>query len=534
MTTANYSVNFSAVLSTTATAVAIGDVGCLDAAGTAYVKATTANKGTRRCSGVFRMAATAGQPSPIQSNGEIPASVTGLAALAGVPTYAVVNAIGRLERSVAPTVSDEVVGTIDEFGNAHVDFSGSFGTAFATAIPAVLFDDSVPGSYSNIVTTRTLTRAIDNTMIGITNLGSDSGAINALGVIANYATCVGGDMPSITAAYAGGGGYRPNARGAGAWAFGLAAFADGEGCFAGGKQNVAGRIPGDPSGEVMYATCFGITNYAQGTASCSIGANNSAQGNYSMCLGFNNSTSVLGIGACAFGNQSTATGTSAFAGGNAQALADGDTAFGSGCVASGSACFAVGYACSATTDGGAVAMGNTSTAASQSACAIGLQCVVTSGARAGIATGNNARCHRPGQYSHSSEAFASVGDAQFCRLTLQGESVNGAAVSLWDFVGDNLVLENGKCYAIRATVIMGRTDVAGRAMYVYDLLAHCTAGAAVIDAGPTASFSAANGEAWTTVIAASGQTLTATLTGTAGHTVRGLVTYQWTEIGGVT
>ncbi len=137
MSVQNYSINFSAVLSS-ASGAAAGFCGVLDATGTGYLVGSTANRGTRKCDGVFLTGGDAGGSVVIQSNGFIPASITGLGALAGPPQYALVSSTGSLARSVAASALS--VGTIDEFGNAHVDFSGSgSGTAAATGFSPLTY-----------------------------------------------------------------------------------------------------------------------------------------------------------------------------------------------------------------------------------------------------------------------------------------------------------------------------------------------------------------------------------------------------------
>lgn len=127
MTTANYSVNFSAVLDATSGTIAAGQVAVLNTNGSAFVVALTANRGTRRSSGIFLSAATGGQAVAIQSSGTVDAATTGLAAQAGAAQYARVNfTTGRLERVAVPGPADEIVGTIDEFGNAVVQFAASW------------------------------------------------------------------------------------------------------------------------------------------------------------------------------------------------------------------------------------------------------------------------------------------------------------------------------------------------------------------------------------------------------------------------
>ncbi len=142
MTTANYSVDFSAVLSPVSGDVVVGDVLVLSDTGVGYVISTTANRGTRRSSGIARSAGTSGQQVVIQPNGEVSASVVGLLPLAGPPQYAVTTALGRLARSVSFTAADEVVGMIDEFGNFAASFAGGVGTTALDGKTVVVMADA--------------------------------------------------------------------------------------------------------------------------------------------------------------------------------------------------------------------------------------------------------------------------------------------------------------------------------------------------------------------------------------------------------
>lgn len=120
--------------------------------------------------------------------------------------------------------------------------------------PAVDWNDAIPNAHQNIQAeyaawtgvpgqfTQALT---DNSKKGIVNLASDTNdeapLQDAIGCVNNWAFAV-GNMPSITGEYAGGGGYRPNARNLAAWAFGYSSFADGEACFTTGRSCVSGAL----------------------------------------------------------------------------------------------------------------------------------------------------------------------------------------------------------------------------------------------------------------------------------------------------
>lgn len=161
MTTANYSVNFSAVLSSTAGTIALGDVLCQASTGDGYVLSTTANKGTRYSVGIARAPSSSPSTVPIQSNGIADASVTGLGVQAGGLTQFVrVSSAGRLERVAIPGASDEVVGLADEFGNVLCGFVGLSLNLAGTAVggslagtlpnPTVVQVDGVAGILASV------------------------------------------------------------------------------------------------------------------------------------------------------------------------------------------------------------------------------------------------------------------------------------------------------------------------------------------------------------------------------------------------
>ncbi len=201
MGVANGSINFSAVTGlTSGTSVLKGDVLVLGAAGADYVLSTTANRGTKRSSGVAvtNAATSPGGSCVIQGNGEISAAVTGLPPLAGPPQYAVTTALGRIARSLTST--GEVIGFVDEFGNAHVNFAASFSApAGASATnttatfvqPAASATVSVPVGTSDLFTAGqyvnipgggryTISSIPDTTHIVVTNLGLTGNAAPAV------------------------------------------------------------------------------------------------------------------------------------------------------------------------------------------------------------------------------------------------------------------------------------------------------------------------------------------------------------------
>jgi hypothetical protein len=149
----------------------------------------------------------------------------------------------------------------------------------------------------------------------------------------------------------------------------------------------------------------------------------------------------------------------------------------------------------------------------------------------GVAIGYAARASREGQLSHAGGQFASTGDAQFFRVLVWEESSGAAPVVLTTDGGNNFNLEDDMAYAIRATVIMSRINGAGRASVIHDMLAHASAGAAVIDNDNT-TLSVSNGEAWAVAFSASGPDIVATFTGTVGHDVYVVCCYECVATGG--
>ncbi len=505
-------INWSARLASTSGNVPPMYGVCRDAQGVNYVIATTANLAI--ANGLIGgISMTAGAPNgtiAVQFTGEIEAAVSGLGV--GAASFVELNAVGAIVRAANPgPLTVGICGT-----NGNILLGNTIGIS---SLP-IVFDDAVAGNRSNIRSNRAANQSLfqgsSNALVGQTNFGSDTGTTGSLGVTGNYATCVGGDMPSIVGDYAGGGGYRVNARSLAAWAFGYAAFADGEACFAAGRSVVAGRIPTDPLGEAKFSICMGASSNATGQGAICLGGNNNATADRSTCIGFGCAASDSG--AVAMGVSSTASASQAFGAGGGQSLGVGGAAFGATTNASDYG-FTSGNSC--TTSNGA-----------SYAIAQGLLCSVQSGATHGRAFGRQSTAIRIGQEAWSGGQFAAVGDAQWSKYQVKGTSTNGSAAALVDLGGNNLTLENGKTYAVKATTIAGRTDAAGRAMFIHDLLVHCTTGTAVID-NDNATLAVANGTAWTVAYTASTNTILCTFTGTAGQTIRGVTTYEWTEIGGL-
>jgi hypothetical protein len=120
-----YSILYSAAVSGTAGTGLVGDVLIPDSTTGAYVKATAANRGTRRSTGLALSAYEGGQAVEIQQHGRVRADVAGLGA--GTESWVRVSSAGRLERA---TVSgdDDVCGRVETDGT----FTAMFGVITAS------------------------------------------------------------------------------------------------------------------------------------------------------------------------------------------------------------------------------------------------------------------------------------------------------------------------------------------------------------------------------------------------------------------
>jgi hypothetical protein len=428
----------------------------------------------------------------------------------------------------------------------------------ATVTPPVFFDDSVFGAFSNLNTATPDAAAIDNTKIGIVNLGHDDQSIPSTGVSGNYAVCVGGNMPSIDADYAGGGGYRPNAHGVGAWAFGQSAFADGEGCFAAGKSTVAGRVPSDPNGEAKYATAFGFQTQAPGEGAFAAGRNCLAQGDNSVALGINSTTNLHSLDSIAVGDQcevkdnltggvamgvSCSVGTGAGDGSAAVAIGNGSHAQGDGSVALGIGCnctgassngsFAAGVSCT-TTRQGCIALGQGSQSNALFAVAIGFLCDAEQDAS--FCMGRAAKSTQYAERAHGCRSpVAGEETGSFHEFGMFGESVNGVTSNLTTGSGGAFILEDDRSFVITVKFMGSRIDAQGNACIYHLVQCHTAGGTLVIDQDTpiVADATLANGQGWTFAISApGGRELRFSGTGLAGQTVDFAVWANWNVLTG--
>jgi hypothetical protein len=135
MTAPSYSISFSVVLSGSAGTGSAGDVLIKNASDGLYVKATTANRGTRRSTGIALRSYVANGVVDIQQDGEVSAAVSGLGA--GLAGHVRTSTTGTLERVVTPGASDDVIGWCETDGTLHLRFGqipGGYGSGGSAAV----------------------------------------------------------------------------------------------------------------------------------------------------------------------------------------------------------------------------------------------------------------------------------------------------------------------------------------------------------------------------------------------------------------
>ena len=120
MTQPAYAISLTPRLNAAGGAVALGDVLVQQSDGTMKVS-TTANRGTRRSSGISLGVAAGGLSAlQMQSVGDVSPTVSGLGA--GTASWVRVSSTGRLERVTTPSGSDDVCGWAETDGTVHLLF----------------------------------------------------------------------------------------------------------------------------------------------------------------------------------------------------------------------------------------------------------------------------------------------------------------------------------------------------------------------------------------------------------------------------
>lgn len=216
--------------------------------------------------------------------------------------------------------------------------------AFALALVATLPVVWGPGR-NNIISDKPTGQAqTDAGLVGTVNLGSADGTGGATnpsgGVMASYATIVGGDGNFARAPYSMAGGNRSDARGPYAFAYGYRCFADEYGSFCGGAANVALSRGSVVFGEGSWAR--GEYSFAAGVScvtglpdrhdvargAIAMGLNAYAGKDAAVAHGWQ--TEALGKGSLASGITSRAVGEGSTALGRSEAAGDYSTSLGYG------------------------------------------------------------------------------------------------------------------------------------------------------------------------------------------------------------
>lgn len=120
MTTPNYTIALVANPVGGTNGITAGNVLVYDPVSTSYVLATSANRGTKKSSGVAIGSASVNGAVLMQSVGDIPPAITGLGA--GGASWVRVSSAGILERAASPSGSDDVVGWCETDGTLHAAF----------------------------------------------------------------------------------------------------------------------------------------------------------------------------------------------------------------------------------------------------------------------------------------------------------------------------------------------------------------------------------------------------------------------------
>lgn len=181
-----YAISFQAVLSGTATAGSAGDVLLPSTADGLYVRATAANRGTRRSTGIALSSYVAAGVVDIQQEGEVSAALSGLGA--GTATYVRVSATGSLERVASPGGTDDVVGWCETDGTLHLrcgQIPGGYGAGGGGGGATLPIDMADPASVTGV--------------LAAANGGTGSSSLPA-GGIAGLTAMAAGDAASLASA----------------------------------------------------------------------------------------------------------------------------------------------------------------------------------------------------------------------------------------------------------------------------------------------------------------------------------------------
>jgi hypothetical protein len=259
----------------------------------------------------------------------IPAGLGTISSLDALGAPAPINLVSaELQLSGAPGSAGDVLTS---------QGAGAAPTWSALTVPAVIFDDSVPGTNSNIRSDRATDQSpIDNTKARITNFGSQDLTVNpaATGATGDASTISGGLDNTAS------GDYSVVAGGAGNTASGDCSHAEGQGATASGTNSHAEGFGTTASGDSSHAegiNCFATGDYAHAEGSNTQAINNAAHSE-------GQATIASADGAHAEGGSTTASGTNSHAEGESTVASNaGSHAEGGNTVASGTYSHAKGF-----------------------------------------------------------------------------------------------------------------------------------------------------------------------------------------------
>lgn len=350
-------------------------------------------------------------------------------------------------------------------------------------VPAVIFDDAVAGTDSNIRSARAANQSpIDNTKGEITNFGSQDHLVNpaATGATANGATIGGGNDNTASSDFS--------------------TVVGGQGNTASGFTSVSGGDRTTASG--TGAVALGLSTNASGDYSMAVGNGTSATANYANAEG--SLTTASGQYSHAEGSQTTASGLYSHAEGSLT-IAQGDYSHAEGSQTQATGLYShAGGSVSVAAGDNSLAHGDTATANGYASAAIGESCTATGEGSTALGAQSNAL--RSMQVSHAAGRFTANGDAQSSWVEMRGSTPGaapGEAVELkfgFSPPSQTLQLEDGKGYTIEVSAVAKDTVAGGKGVqsWVQRYSVRRAAGLTVIAAaGAVDQFGDAASATWT-------------------------------------
>jgi hypothetical protein len=207
------------------------------------------------------------------TNGQFITTTAGVAVWGAGGSFTAPTGTGLMTTTAGAMNAAASLGTTGQLMRTNIA-----GTAHEWTEPVVIFNDATPGDRKNVqANLPTITGGVGyfakalmtNTRKGIVNFASDTnnelGLQDSYGITEDWGVAF-GDMPSVTARFGCGGGYRGNSRGQGGFAWGLSTFADGEGSACFGRSSVAGVIgSGVSTGDLTFVAATQKITRASGS-----------------------------------------------------------------------------------------------------------------------------------------------------------------------------------------------------------------------------------------------------------------------------